>query len=300
MFAAIQPPSRQRGGGFLTGARNALGSALGCPQESRLFPGEKHAQLGRCNASYMGPGTAFLTRADRGDEGRGPIDGLCSYNHDLSYQKAGIGMYEGQMTKTQAGDAVRAADQTFLGCVDRYRRTAPVNARIATGLFRAKMQAEDAGVLGKAKIAELSTRNITELTSMRPDKVQQILTTRREGWPPTKALAKLRKQTGMGLADDAMRAAVRTVQTFFQAAGKQVPTLAQIPKILKTVIKARQQGAGVAKSDPTYALQRAIHGGSWAGTASNVLGVAGMIPSPLSLPLEGVSGLLALGDAIFG
>ena len=105
MLPALQNTRERQTGGFLTGARNFANRALGCPTEAKLFPGEKHAQLGRCSAST---GTRFLTRVERGDVGHGPIDSLCSYEHDRAYSKAGVGM--------QRGDLSGIYRETIRGC----------------------------------------------------------------------------------------------------------------------------------------------------------------------------------------
>ena len=303
MFPALQNTREQQTGGFLTGARNFANRALGCPTEAKLFPGEKHAQLGRCSASYMGPGTRFLTRVERGDVGRGPIDSLCSYEHDRAYSKAGVGMQRGDLTEDAAGEIVQAADTKFLACVSRHRASAPANAALATKLFRVKRAAEDKLGFPRAAIAKLSKANITEMKTLGPERVDSLLDRARD----EKWLENVQKQSGMGMVPrERMLKAIRGVSDHFAARGNTQPTTKQVTSLLKKVVRARTRAGKriIPANDPTSRLNAQLSklaGGSWADTASTALGTAGMfVPGPVGLAMEGASGLLALGDLIFG
>ena len=253
MFPALQ---QTQNGGLFTRTRNLGNRLMACPKEANLFPGEKHLQLGRCTASYAGPGTRWFERADRGDVGTGPIDAVCAYNHDREYAKAGVEMHRGTMDKTEAGDLVRGADHDFLACVDKYKGTAPRNARIARAGFRAKMMGEDMGVAKKHSIAKLSKRDLGDMDRLGESRVDELLSTARTDFPPAAALEKLRGQTGLGKMDSEQMKKVYNLTRHCCQEGGLLPSHKNIANVLKAVVQDATGDKRIGPEDPTFSMQK--------------------------------------------
>ena len=163
--------------GVIQRVRNKASRLAGCPEESQLFPGENHMQAGKCSASFAGPGTHWLRRANRGDRGRGPIDSICAYNHDLDYTKTGLALKDNKITKEQGAQQVRAADIEFIQCVEKHKRGSKVNSTIATAAFKAKMAAEDRGVSPGFHNADKTT--VADAKELGEKRVKTLLSKRR-------------------------------------------------------------------------------------------------------------------------
>ena len=245
-------------GGLFTRTRNLGNRLMACPKESNLFPGEKHLQLGRCTASYAGPGTRFFERADRGDVGRGPIDAVCAYNHDREYAKAGVGMHRNTMDKASAGTLVREADHEFLSCVDKYKATAPRNARLAKAGFRAKMLGEDMGVAKKHSIAELSRQDLGDMDRLGKSRVDELLSTARTDFPPDEALEKLRGQTGLGKMDSEQMKRVYNLARHCCQEGGMAASKENIKNVLAAVTHEAASDTTVGPEDPTFDMQKSL------------------------------------------
>jgi hypothetical protein len=124
-------------------ARNALPSSDENARE--LSEGENHAVLSvnglPGNANYMGPGTKIVKRIMRGDPPRTLSDKVAQA-HDLRYQ---LGIDE------------RVADQKMLSKLDDIQKSkgdSDFNIRMGSLPIRAKIAAEDRGILRKGKFSE--------------------------------------------------------------------------------------------------------------------------------------------------
>jgi len=300
MFPGLQNSRHQYGSGIVTSLRNKANRALKCPPQSHLYPGEHHLQLGRCSAAYAGPGTRFFKRQARGDEPIGPVD-ECAEEHDRAYARAGYGLHTGESTEEQAGELVRTSDRAFVTCVNSKRKQAPVNARLAMRGFKAKMAAEDRLGVPRSKLVRLSKSDLADIEEIGEAKARSILRM------SDKSVAKIQKQAGLGMVPAArMRAVLKRVGHYFSRRGNDAPSHAQVTALLKRVVKQRRASGKrviLPAGDPMAKLTKqidGISGGSWAGTASTALGLAGLVSGPAAPMLEGASGLLAIGDLIFG
>ena len=137
--------------GNVSGIRNGLQSGLNLigradPLSRPLFPGEHHLVEGPGSRfpgslhNFSGPGTHLRERLARGDKPVNDVDAV-SEGHDMAYQFA------------RTPQQVREADQVAIAGWQRTHDD-PVVARAAITAFRAKMKAEDLGLLDPLKFSK--------------------------------------------------------------------------------------------------------------------------------------------------
>jgi len=120
------------------------------------FPGEKHAILQLPNgkygvANYMGPGTQLIKRLRRGPDPPRTLSDKTAMRHDIDFALAATLPTEEEKIK-----AVRAADRRMVKNLDRIARDksdAKKNIFLGRQLIKAKMAAEDLGLMKKGSFA---------------------------------------------------------------------------------------------------------------------------------------------------
>lgn len=119
------------------------------------FKGEKHAVLQLPNgkmgiANWVGPGTAVIKRAKRGDKGRTATDRVAK-RHDIDFTLAADAP-----TKKEQLRLVREADERMINSMNRIAKDkADTKFNIALGrrAIQAKVMAENAGLMSRDKFA---------------------------------------------------------------------------------------------------------------------------------------------------
>lgn len=119
-----------------------------------LLPNEHHGLLwtpesGFERSNFMGPGTQIITRLQRGDKGKTPVDEI-SRLHDIEYTLAS----GAARTEEEQLSMARAADQRMINSSwDAYRsgRESLFHTVEGAGLIKAKTLLEDWGILNPRK-----------------------------------------------------------------------------------------------------------------------------------------------------
>ena len=122
-----------------------------CPAVTTpLFEGEQH---GFCS-NFLGPGTSIVERLRRGDK---PVDGAdaVAQQHDIAYHNIKEAKNNNSITKQQANDMVREADNKFIEGINnisgKQSRFGNINALASKQIIKGKKILEDKGVIDPQK-----------------------------------------------------------------------------------------------------------------------------------------------------
>ncbi len=110
----------------------------------RRFKGERHIVIttfktGAVRAEFCGPGTNVKERIKLGIQPVNKTDSVCR-THDLDYTR----ITDSNKSKEYKGNEVRKAD---IKMVNSLKRVSGITSTIASAAIKAKMKAEDAGLL---------------------------------------------------------------------------------------------------------------------------------------------------------
>lgn len=126
-----------------------LGRYVICPKETKaLMKGEHHAPC----ANYAGPGTQYKLRAQRGDKPTSNGD-MAAMAHDKAFDEIYDGIKNGTMSKEEASQKVREADDALIATIKHLNRHSPEGNKLFTNMTKqlivAKKHAEDLGLLDR-------------------------------------------------------------------------------------------------------------------------------------------------------
>ena len=118
------------------------------PSLSRRFEGENHIlmidrKFGIKRAEFCGPNTKIEKRVRLGIKPLNETDSVCE-QHDIDY----VRITRSRVDEIVKGRAVRVADEKM---IERLKRIVSINSAIASNTIKAKIVAENLGLLSKTR-----------------------------------------------------------------------------------------------------------------------------------------------------